>query len=779
MRSSTPPPPGGSSYPFARRSPLKGSKRALLTTITLAVLALLYLQALELRSSAHRRMGMTLGGSNSLIVTTVDRGSPAERAGIRVDDQLLMVGNHPLDTPRAYTTAAAGFVAGQPISLVLERNGARRTVRALPGMPFQWGELLLNSLVSFAYLAVSLLAFFQPFADLRARLLGLFTLAVALEVALPSSSIGSPLISHLSLLAVILLTGFQAATELHLASLIPRRRPWLKRHPWLTSLYYWVGLGTSAVAALTYSVEVLSPGTLPWTSERVETLYDTAFLPLWAVGLVILLLPPALRWQEARGRQQAILVLLGVLPWAALMLSTTVFYLLGRPEPGWYEGAIVIALLCYPVAIFAAIFRSHLFDLELLVRRSALYTLLTTSLVLLFYGALGVGGALFSRLVEDSASVWVVGGATLLLGLAFSPLRQLLERLLRERIFPEQAALRQRLIALAEELPAKVQLPAMGHHLVREVKEIFGVGAASVLLAQPETRTLSSLATTIREPWEEGNPARLMPFDDPAVQRLIEAARPVRASSLASRSRSFARRLTLYQAHTVAPILHRQDLVGVLLLGEKVGGRSLPGDEQEMLGLLCRLVATVFENARLFEAATTDSLTGLLRREMILEKLEMELRRAERYRRPLTVGMADLDHFKEVNDRHGHLVGDILLQRMAKALKAGLRSTDWVGRYGGEEFLLVLPETELAGAAIVAEKVRRLIATEPFATEEGEEIRSTISIGLASLWESEQSHLGSANSLITAADRALYRAKTAGRNRIESRGQPLIEPILG
>ena len=184
-------------------------------------------------------------------------------------------------------------------------------------------------------------------------------------------------------------------------------------------------------------------------------------------------------------------------------------------------------------------------------------------------------------------------------------------------------------------------------------------------------------------------------------------------------------------------------------------------------------MASVFENVRLFESATYEGLTGLLRREAICEQLERELQRALRYRRPLAVAIADLDYFKEVNDRHGHLAGDLVLQRVALALASGLRGADAVGRFGGEEFLIVLPETDLAGGIAVAEKVRQLVEGLRVVLEDGSAAAVSVSIGLAGLEELLPGETQpSAQDLIAEADRALYRAKAAGRNRVEPAAAP-------
>jgi diguanylate cyclase (GGDEF)-like protein len=178
-------------------------------------------------------------------------------------------------------------------------------------------------------------------------------------------------------------------------------------------------------------------------------------------------------------------------------------------------------------------------------------------------------------------------------------------------------------------------------------------------------------------------------------------------------------------------------------------------------------VAVVFENAKLYESATYDSLTGILRRDSIFEKLDQELRRAIRYDRPLAVGMADLDHFKEVNDRYGHLIGDITLKRVAQVLTETLRGADLVGRYGGEEFLLVFPETDPRNALEVAERIRRLVAGLECQSADGQTFHVSISIGLATLPAGEFEEGALRTQLIDNADRALMAAKRQGRNNVQ------------
>jgi diguanylate cyclase (GGDEF)-like protein len=160
--------------------------------------------------------------------------------------------------------------------------------------------------------------------------------------------------------------------------------------------------------------------------------------------------------------------------------------------------------------------------------------------------------------------------------------------------------------------------------------------------------------------------------------------------------------------------------------------------------------------------AVIDALTGISNRRHLLEFLEREIGRAARYARPLSVLLADVDHFKAINDNHGHLAGDETLRELAGRLRDCIRHVDLLARYGGEEFAVVLTESTPEGALESAERLRRLVADTPFRYR-GAEFSVTISIGVASLDRGET--LGAQN-LLQKADDQLYRAKHAGRNRV-------------
>ena len=187
-----------------------------------------------------------------------------------------------------------------------------------------------------------------------------------------------------------------------------------------------------------------------------------------------------------------------------------------------------------------------------------------------------------------------------------------------------------------------------------------------------------------------------------------------------------------------------------------------------LLERLAGHLALVLDNARLSERlrelSMLDGLTRVLNHRAIHERLAEELGRAERYDHPLAVVLCDLDHFKRINDTHGHLAGDAALRAAALALRRCLRTADAFGRYGGEEFLAVLPESDLEAGRRTGERLRRALADQPIALPDGTSIVLTGSFGVAA--RAEVDGKGTASALVSLADQRLYEAKAAGRNRV-------------
>ncbi|HXE73233.1 MAG TPA: sensor domain-containing diguanylate cyclase [Candidatus Nitrosotenuis sp.] len=208
------------------------------------------------------------------------------------------------------------------------------------------------------------------------------------------------------------------------------------------------------------------------------------------------------------------------------------------------------------------------------------------------------------------------------------------------------------------------------------------------------------------------------------------------------------------------PLKIHGELIGVLNITNKKGDKRFTAEDMETIGALAEHAAVAIHNARLYEMAVSDSLTRLYIRRHVVQRLGEELRRARRYGHAVSVLMLDIDHFKKVNDTYGHPCGDQALIEVSRLLRRSVRETDLVGRYGGEEFIVVLPETDPLSALVVAERIRTQLAASSFDWQ-GLTLRLTVSVGIAGY----PTHASEIEALIQAADMALYLSKRGGRNR--------------
>jgi eukaryotic-like serine/threonine-protein kinase len=215
-------------------------------------------------------------------------------------------------------------------------------------------------------------------------------------------------------------------------------------------------------------------------------------------------------------------------------------------------------------------------------------------------------------------------------------------------------------------------------------------------------------------------------------------------------------------------------IVPLIVSDRILGAIGAQNDEQEnaysledfnLFSSIGSQIAAAFENIRLFsrmeQLAIMDNLTHIYNRRQFFVLANQEFDRAERYDRPFAVIMADIDHFKKVNDSFGHAAGDLTLHGIAQLIQQTIRHVDVLGRYGGEEFAIILPETNLEQARSAAERLRRKVSEFEVITAGGP-VHVTISIGI-----SARSNPGeSLEALIDRSDRGLYAAKEAGRNRV-------------
>jgi diguanylate cyclase (GGDEF)-like protein/PAS domain S-box-containing protein len=264
------------------------------------------------------------------------------------------------------------------------------------------------------------------------------------------------------------------------------------------------------------------------------------------------------------------------------------------------------------------------------------------------------------------------------------------------------------------------------------------------------------------------NPERFLnqifPVEDPLLQEVKESGGPLILFN-AQEDPRFEKWAGTEYVHgwLGVPLFAHGNCIGFLTLDNRQAG-AYNADTAKLALVFANQAAIAIENARLFEQvqrlAVTDPLTNLHNRRYFFEVAHREMERARRYQSPLSLIMIDIDRFKEVNDTHGHLIGDMVLKQIADRMNAQLREIDVLCRYGGEEFVILLPDTALDAAYQVAERLRHAIVQMPIQAE-GFQVEVTTSLGVAHM-DADCLHI---DDLIRYADQALYQAKAAGRNQ--------------
>ncbi len=250
--------------------------------------------------------------------------------------------------------------------------------------------------------------------------------------------------------------------------------------------------------------------------------------------------------------------------------------------------------------------------------------------------------------------------------------------------------------------------------------------------------------------------------------RLKEETAPLVGTSLgeALGSRKVCTYNSDMQCSAYVPLIAQDKPVGIMRIDDHLDGTDFTDDDASLLQLLGLQIAVAINNAQLYVKAVTDGLTGLYVRRYFDLRMDEEFEQARRYGRNFSMLLLDIDHFKAFNDTHGHQTGDVVLRQFADLLVENTRKTDICCRYGGEEVAIILPETALNEASLLASKLCTRVRTYAFQGMSNNELSVTCSIGVAAY----RNDYGDAAKMVEASDKALYLAKSLGRNRAELAG---------
>ncbi|MFW5451229.1 MAG: DUF484 family protein [Methylophagaceae bacterium] len=303
--------------------------------------------------------------------------------------------------------------------------------------------------------------------------------------------------------------------------------------------------------------------------------------------------------------------------------------------------------------------------------------------------------------------------------------------------------------------------------ILEQHRDRFQLSEVTLLLLDPEYELRRLLDTiSIPDAWQD----RLLFTDNvQTIRQYFSVVRKPRLTAFSAHSHQpLFPSATILQSIAILPLVRQDKLIGCLNLGSRSPERFQANIGTTFLRHLAAVISACIENARLQEniklVGLLDPLTGINNRRFFDQRVEEEVTIAQRNKTPLSCLFIDLDHFKRVNDDHGHQAGDSVLKQAAQIFMDIMRTSDVLARYGGEEFVILLADTCNQAASEIAERIRQTIADTKFDIAESKPLSVTLSIGLATM--DENTSISTTAQLINMADQAVYAAKISGRNRV-------------
>ncbi len=434
--------------------------------------------------------------------------------------------------------------------------------------------------------------------------------------------------------------------------------------------------------------------------------------------------------------------------------------MVGRQLPISHLGNLMIAIL-----LTYSIIKHQLVDMKLFLRHGLVYLSMIIIVVVVFMPLLYLAIRFYEIGLDISVFSLSIAGAAIIV-IVFLPLRNILEVKIEQLFYPKTYDYRQMLLDFSRKAGSILEIDQLGAEVTNLVAAALNAKRAYLLLFEGEGRSLVTQFVSMEENLETIPSFSLDPRG-PVMERLrLQKKLLFRddLNALHTGSGEWEKEMDAMEAaeiEVLAPLVSRDNFIGVMVLSRKVSGMTYDMGEIDIIGFFTSEIATAVENAQLHAEiavqAVTDDLTRLFNRRHFDRRINEEIWRHNRYGGVFSLIMCDMDMFKVYNDTYGHKAGDKLLQDFAMILVKSVRSVDLVFRYGGDEFVLLLPQTCSEDACLIAERIRNVVA----GTLQTGEIRPSISLGVASFPEDG----AFADDLVKAADAALYHSKQAGGNR--------------
>ncbi|MBL8148985.1 MAG: diguanylate cyclase [Blastocatellia bacterium] len=719
--------------------------------------------------SSHVKLGYKVSQEkDSVIVVSLDNNSSTEKAELKLGDRVVAINDVTIKSLSDHENATRELTSSSVIKLTIKRDieSDSKTLNIFLSAErvINLSKLILGVFLVFIYFIVGIFCYWVNPSDNRTKLSLVFLLLTAgynseLVDYTNGSTFSDQSISILNILLKSLAFGLLGLLPLY----IPEKKQILGKYGWLGLLIFSPALVLAVISLAIYKNRVIT-GSI----SQIGLLdgIDINLIHGLFIYEPLVLLHTYKNAKNATVRRQAKTMLYGVTLWAVAN-TISIFASHNIPNSPLSDPfCLRVADVLLPVTILFTVYKHRLFDIDVLIRKSLIYTFVSTALILLYFIVTIVTTQILVTLFSYQDNVLTVAFSTMMVGVGFNSIRHYSQRLVDRLFFRDKYNYIELLNQLLVELVGVLDLDRVTERLGKKL--FYGMKLKRLAILIPDEPQVRYAIRTVQGSLSPDilDSSLVLPSDGTIIPWINTNRAILRSKAFSSMDLSpeETRIIKSFGAELLVPVVMRR-LVAVIVLGQKQSEAAYDEDDLNFLSTVSNQVAIIMENARLFELATYDGLTELMRRTAFEGVFEDELRRCRRYNHPLSILMIDIDHFKRVNDKYGHQIGDLVLKKVAKCLKEQLRSTDTPSRYGGEEFCVLLAETNLEAALKVAENLRKKISSMVALFVEGEEIKVTVSIGI---YSGNGENLPEMGDIYSLADKALYEAKTSGRNCIRT-----------
>ncbi|MFH1823908.1 MAG: diguanylate cyclase [Candidatus Firestonebacteria bacterium] len=430
-----------------------------------------------------------------------------------------------------------------------------------------------------------------------------------------------------------------------------------------------------------------------------------------------------------------------------------------------------LGTLFYLMCVSYSIIRHRLFDIDMVINKIILFVLFTVFIVIFHIGLIKITSYLVTPPSANFCSIIL-----LVFIFFFTPLRFKLSDLIDRVVYHGRYDYQNILRNTSKALVSLLNLEELLNYLTTTMANVVGVRKVCVLLEKiPGNFSIQSsygleneLVKDYSIKVKNGIVGWMKKKKDVFVKE--EQERELSPEEF----KAIYGDIEKIGADISIPLFYKERLLGIITLDSKISGKIYNPADIDILNTIASQTAIALENARIYDEAITDGSSGLYNHKYFIFRLNKEVERARRYNLPLSLLMMDIDHFKNVNDKFGHLVGSMVVRKMGKIIKALVKEVDIPCQYGGEEFTILLPHTELEEAKATAYKLNKTIQDTEFSEEKSISVKITVSIGVSSLSEDNKDKnipqglpLIAPLDFLKLADTALYKAKEKGRNKVE------------